>query len=66
MGVKLSLCQIVQQGPYQNVDCGAQVFVSGGRSVVRLTTRSIARLQDLSLSVRMGMVDVDSIAINLR
>jgi hypothetical protein len=65
MGTKLSLCQ-VQLGQYQRIDCGAQVFVSQGRQVIRLTLPSAARLQEISLSVRMGMIDVDAIAINFR
>lgn len=65
MGAKVSLCQI-QMGQYQRVDCVQQVFVAQGRQVIRLSLPTAARLQDISLAVRMGMVDIDSIAINFR
>ena len=65
LGTKLSLCQ-VQSGQFQRVDCGSQVFISRGRQVVRLTLQGFAKLRDVSLAVRMGMIDLDSIAINFR
>jgi hypothetical protein len=65
MGTKLSLCQ-TQMGQYQRIDCGAQVFVSQGRQIVRLTLPAGARLREISLAVRMGMIDIDSMAINFR
>lgn len=64
-GTKLSLCQ-AQLGQFQRIECGNQVFVSQGRQVVRLTLPGMARLRDISLAVRMGMIDLDSIAINFR
>lgn len=65
MGTKLSLCQI-QSGQFQRMDCGAQVFISQGRQVVRLSPLGMAKLRDVSLAVRMGMIDLDSIVINFR
>jgi hypothetical protein len=65
MGTKLSLCQI-QSGQFQRVECGMQTFVSQGRQTVRLMPQGIVKVHDLSLAVRMGMIDLDSIVINFR
>lgn len=65
-GVNLKLCQQVLSGPYQSVNCANNTMVTPGMRVVRLTSLNYAKLAELSLSVRMGMIEVDRIAINFR
>ena len=65
-GVNLKLCQQVLSGPYQSVTCANNTMVTPGMHVVRLSSLNYAKLAELSLSVRMGMIDVDRIAINFR
>lgn len=64
-GARLNLCQQVQ-GPYSALNCGNISTLSSGAQVVRLTAVNFAKLSELSLSVRMGMIDIDRIVINLR
>jgi hypothetical protein len=64
-GANLKLCQQVQ-GPYATLNCGNITTLSPGAQVVRLTSVNFAKLSELSLSVRMGMIDIDRIVINLR
>jgi hypothetical protein len=64
-GARLKLCQQVQ-GPYAALNCGNISTLSAGAQVVRLTSVNFAKLSELSLSVRMGMIDIDRIVINLR
>ena len=65
-GVNLKLCQQVLSGPYQSVNCAANTMVNPGMRVVRLNSLNYAKLAELSLSVRMGMIDIDRMAINFR
>lgn len=64
-GARLKLCQQVA-GQWQTVNCGNIVTLSPGAQVVRLTSVNFAKLSELSLSVRMGMIDIERIIINLR
>ncbi len=64
-GARLKLCQQVS-GQWQTVNCGNIVTLSPGSQVVRLTSVNFAKLSELSLSVRMGMIDIERIIINLR
>lgn len=66
-GVNLKLCQqVLNSGPYPTVNCGANSMVTPGMQVIRLSSLNYAKLIELSLSVRMGMIDIDRIAINFR
>lgn len=65
-GVNLKLCQQVLSGPYQSVTCANNTMVTPGMYVVRLSSLNYAKLAELSLSVRMGMIEIDRIAINFR
>ncbi len=65
-GVLLKLCQEVLTGPYQSVTCASNTMVTPGMRLVRLNSLNYAKLAELSLSVRMGMIDIDRIAINFR
>lgn len=66
-GVNLKLCQqVANSGPYPTVNCGNNSMVTPGMQVIRLSSLNYAKLAELSLSVRMGMIDVDRIAINFR
>lgn len=65
MGVRLKLCQVIQD-QYQSVNCGAPVTISSGSQVVRLSSVNFARLRELTLSSRMGMIDIDRIVINFK
>jgi hypothetical protein len=66
-GVNLKLCQqVLNSGPYPTVNCGANSMVTPGMQVIRLSSLNYAKLVELSLSVRMGMIDIDRIAINFR
>ena len=65
-GVNLKLCQQVLTGPYQSVTCATNTMVTPGMRVVRLNSLNYAKLAELSLSVRMGMIDIDKMAINFR
>lgn len=64
-GARLKLCQEVP-GQYQAINCGNITTLSPGAQVVRLTSVNFAKLSELSLSVRMGMIDIERIIINLR
>lgn len=66
-GVNLKLCQqVLNSGPYPTVNCGSNNMVTPGVRVMRLTSINYAKLMELNLSVRMGMIDVERIAINFR
>lgn len=65
MGVRLKLCQVIQD-QYQSVNCGAPVTISAGSQIVRLSSVNFAKLRELSLASRMGMIDIDRIAINFK
>jgi hypothetical protein len=64
-GTRVKLCQELRSH-YQSQDCGMISTLSQGMQIVRLTTRDLARLSDVSLSVRMGMIDIERIIVNLR
>ncbi len=64
-GSRLKLCQQVQ-GQYQSINCGAISTLSSGAQIVRLTSVNFAKLSEISLSVRMGMIDIERIIVNLR
>jgi hypothetical protein len=64
-GARLKLCQQVQ-GPYETQNCGNFSTLNPGAQMVKLTSVNFAKLSELSLSVRMGMIDIDRIIINLR
>ena len=64
-GARVKLCQQVL-GQYQTVNCGNITTLSPGAQTVRLSSVNFARLSELSLSVRMGMIDIERIIINLR
>lgn len=65
IGVRLKLCQVVQDR-FATVNCAAPVTISSGAQVVRLQGVNLARLKETQLSTRMGMIDIDRIAINFR
>lgn len=64
-GARLKLCQQVS-GPYATVNCGNISTLYPGAQTVRLSSVNFAKLSELSLSVRMGMIDIERIIINLR
>lgn len=64
-GARVKLCQQVQ-GSYSTLNCGNISTLSQGAQLVRLTSVNFAKLSELSLSVKMGMIDIDRIIINLR
>jgi hypothetical protein len=63
-GTRLSLCQQVQNQPAMN--CGPMQIMQPGSQRIILTSVNFARLSELNLSVRMGMIDIERIVINLR
>lgn len=65
MGVRLKLCQVIQD-QYQSVNCGAPVTIFSGSQLVRLSSVNFAKLKELSLASRMGMIDIDRIVINFK
>ena len=65
IGVSLKLCQVIQDR-FQSVNCAAPTRISSGAQVVRLSGINLAKLRETTLSTRMGMVDIDRIAINFR
>ncbi len=65
MASKIKLCQTIE-GQFQSISCGNPTMLQGGSQVVRLTSLNFAKVRELSLSVRMGMIDIDRIVINLR
>jgi hypothetical protein len=65
IGVRLKLCQVVQDR-FASVNCATPVTISSGAQVVRLQGVNLARLKETQLSTRMGMIDIDRIAINFR
>ena len=65
MASKVKLCQTIA-GQFQSVTCGNPTMLQGGSQVVRLTSLNFGKVKELSLSVRMGMIDIDRIVINLR
>jgi len=63
-GARVKLCQMVQG---QNImNCGNITTLNPGSQIVRLSSVNFARLSEVNLSVRMGMIDIDRIIINLR
>lgn len=63
-GARVKLCQMVQgQG---TLNCGNITTLNAGSQIVRLSSVNFARLSEINLSVRMGMIDIDRIIINLR
>ena len=64
-GTRVKLCEELRT-QYQTQNCGMISTLSQGMQVVRLTTRDLAKLSDVSLSVRMGMIDIERIIVNLR
>lgn len=65
MGVRLKLCQVIQD-QYQSVNCGAPTLISSGAQIVRLSSVNFAKLRELTLSSRMGMIDIERIVINFK
>lgn len=63
-GTRLSLCQQVQN--QQTMNCGSQQIMQPGSQRIILSSVNFARLSEVALSVRMGMIDIDRIVINLR
>jgi hypothetical protein len=63
-GTRLSLCQQVQG--QQAINCGQMQVMQPGSQRIILTPANFARLSELSLSVRMGMIDIERIVINVR
>ena len=65
MGVRLKLCQVIQDR-FQTANCSVPVITSSGAQVVRLLGVNLAKLRETTLSSRMGMIDIDRIVINFR
>lgn len=65
MATTVKLCQTIE-GQFQSVNCAAPTRLSAGSQVVRLSAVNFVRVRELSLSVRMGMIDIDRIVLNLR
>lgn len=65
MGVRLKLCQVIQD-QFQSVNCGAPTLVSSGAQIVRIASVNFAKLRELTLSSRMGMIDIERIVINFK
>jgi len=65
IGVRLKLCQVVADR-FATVNCAAPVTISSGAQVVRLQGVNLARLRETQLSTRMGMIDIERIAIIFR
>lgn len=63
-GTRLSLCQQVQNQSAMN--CGPMQITQPGSQRIILSSVNFARLSEINLSVRMGMIDIDRIVINLR
>ncbi len=63
---KIKLCQEAFSRSYSSVDCSNDSLIIPGMRVVRLSPQSYARLSELSLTVHIGMIDIDKIAINFR
>lgn len=63
-GTRLSLCQQVQY--QQTMNCGPQQIMQPGSQRIILSSVNFARLSEMALSVRMGMIDIERIVINLR
>jgi len=66
MGTRVKLCTTLQRGPSTEVVCDMAQTLNQGSQVVRLSASQFARLKDISLSVRMGMIDIDRIIVQLR
>jgi hypothetical protein len=64
-GVNLKLCQVVQDRS-QSINCAAPTRIYSGAQVVRLSGVNFAKLRETQLASRMGMIDIDRIAINFR
>lgn len=62
-GVRLKLCQVIQDR-YQSINCSAPVMIKPGFQIFKLEGLNRAKLRELQLSVKMGMVDIESIIIN--
>jgi hypothetical protein len=65
MASTVKLCQTIE-GQFQSINCAAPTRLSAGAQVVRLTAQNFVKVKELSLSVRMGMIDIDRIVLNLR
>lgn len=65
MATTVKLCQTIE-GQFQSVNCAAPTRLSAGSQVVRLSALNFVKVRELSLSVRMGMIDIDRIVLNLR
>jgi hypothetical protein len=63
-GVNLKLCQVLDRS--QSVTCAAPTRIYSGAQVVRLSGVNFAKLRETQLASRMGMIDIDRIAINFR
>ena len=63
-GTRLNLCQQVQNQPA--INCGPMQIMQPGSQRIFLSAINFARLSEVSLSVRMGMIDIERIVINLR
>lgn len=64
-GARVKLCQEVSS-QYQAVNCGTISTLNPGAQVIRLSSVNFAKLKEVSLSVRMGMIDIERIIVNLR
>jgi len=65
MATTVKLCQTIE-GQFQSVNCATPTRLSAGSQVVRLSAVNFVKVRELSLSVRMGMIDIDRIVLNLR
>lgn len=65
-GVNLKLCQQVISRAHESTTCANSTMVTSGMRMVKLNSLNYAKLSELSLSVRMGMIDIDRIAINFK
>lgn len=65
IGVRLKLCQVVADR-FATVNCAAPLTISSGPQIVRLQGVNLARLRETELSTRMGMIDIERIAIIFR
>jgi hypothetical protein len=64
-GVIMRLCG-EGSNAYSLYNCSTPAVLRSGLQVIQLRPLSISRVRDLVLSARMGMIDIERIAINLR
>lgn len=68
-GTLVKLCQELNASnfpQYGSMNCGFQQTLFPGNQIIRLSPPAFTKLRELSLSVRLGMVDIEKIIVNLQ